>query len=1067
MISNTPLYAGLSSLNGAAATGVSVMLFVNDGLVATTTAAGGTYSFTGLSNIKANDVVSVRAIASGNSCVSAAATATVQCHLTVPLINANTSNQITAGTFITGVSSAGAGATINIYNSSNALLGSATVSASGTFTTGISALAGTSYYAQAVTTCGTSSSSATVSALAGVSSARCGSITAATITTTSTAVNGTLSSSVANTTVTLYLDSVAIGSVLTSGTTWSIAVNTTYTNKLYSGGKITMGVTEAGKQEVMCASAATVPCPTNAMPAVSPSNVMMSIAESVTYALSTTAAGVLYTLEDATSFSDWAVSRLGTGSGMTIGTYAFPNTGTYSLRMKGTSFDGMGCDATANVSVSVINKPPVANNLFAPRMNSCADTTVLPSLTAGDPDGTIASYKITSLPTGAAGVLYLCNPSCNAVALNDMIPAGDASKLKFDPSPSFTGSVSFTYAATDNLGLEGNNAMYAIGVYNNPPAANNVLSQKLAYINAPIQLPPFSGFDADGTVVSYTVLNIPSGQQGTLYFCNPNCTAVPVGKVVQAVNGGKFMFAPAADFAGYAEFNYAATDNNGSISEPAVYIIPVGLTEENLPPVSERIESHSIHNNAGQTTIPPLYGLDIDGVVSSYSILSLPAPEHGTLYLCNPSCIVVTDNQTIYAGEEEFLKFSPNLSFMGTAYFTYAARDDDGTLGNTARYEIPVLNNAPVANPVTTQFVSNAALQNSIPSLTGYDRDGSVSHFNITSLPSAAAGTLYFCNPSCGVAIAGQTIIPADAAKLRFEPVPGFTGEAMFTYTATDNNGNVSSDSRYTIPVNTFSYGNGIPPVTNNVTNAPIANMASATAITALSATDADGAVTGYVIHSVPSPYQGSLQLCNPACAGVAVGQTVSAANAANLRFLPTPGYRGNTIFRYAARDDKGNLGNLATYSIPVSADLPTAFNAVSVVLNVNDGAMSIATLSGAGPSGTVSTYKITSVPDASHGLLYLCKPGCSAINVNQFIDVADANKLRFDPSAYAVGLFAMFNYAAVDDDGEQGNTATYNIPFTGGATVLPVQLVAFDAILNDDQTVDLSWVTASEMNSS
>ena len=87
--------------------------------------------------------------------------------------------------------------------------------------------------------------------------------------------------------------------------------------------------------------------------------------------------------------------------------------------------------------------------------------------------------------------------------------------------------------------------------------------------------------------------------------------------------------------------------------------------------------------------------------------------------------------------------------------------------------------------------------------LVGADPDGIVASFVITALPVAgpngvSPGILYYNGVPVTV---GQRILAVDADKLKFDPASGFSGNAFFSYTATDNAGLDSQPALYTIPV--------------------------------------------------------------------------------------------------------------------------------------------------------------------------------------------------------------------------------------------------------------------------
>lgn len=108
---------------------------------------------------------------------------------------------------------------------------------------------------------------------------------------------------------------------------------------------------------------------------------------------------------------------------------------------------------------------------------------------------------------------------------------------------------------------------------------------------------------------------------------------------------------------------------------------------------------------------------------------------------------------------------------------------------------------APTSSAVTSSSMSNSKGQTAISSLSASD-DESIASYSIVTIPSATAGTLYYNNGGTYTAVtAGQTLTPAQAASLKFDPLATFIGNATFTFTGTDNRGLVSTSSTFTIPV--------------------------------------------------------------------------------------------------------------------------------------------------------------------------------------------------------------------------------------------------------------------------
>jgi hypothetical protein len=148
-----------------------------------------------------------------------------------------------------------------------------------------------------------------------------------------------------------------------------------------------------------------------------------------------------------------------------------------------------------------------------------------------------------------------------------------------------------------------------------------------------------------------------------------------------------------------------------------------------------------------------------------------------------------------------------------TSGFTSTANDPDAS--NNQRSTTTTQNNAPVANAVTnpTAILSSTTLPTAIASLNASDADASAGNTTIVSytlvtVPNPATQGSLYINGSATAATAGTTFaVPTSATpaspgyQLRFVPVGSFTGNATFTYLATDDVAVSSASAVYTIPV--------------------------------------------------------------------------------------------------------------------------------------------------------------------------------------------------------------------------------------------------------------------------
>jgi len=219
---------------------------------------------------------------------------------------------------------------------------------------------------------------------------------------------------------------------------------------------------------------------------------------------------------------------------------------------------------------------------------------------------------------------------------------------------------------------------------------------------------------------------------------------------------------------------------------------------------------------------------------------------------------------------------------------------------------ITVNNEAPIAVDHTNTSMDTNAGATAIDPLSAIDSDGTIVSYTVLTLP--AHGTLYLG----GVAVtAGQILTNAENAFLTYDPNGTFVGNETFTFTATDNDGNVDlTPATITIPLT------DIPPTAIDIVNATIAANTADALLYTLTATD-NGTIASYTIVTLPT--NGTLYVGGVAAT---VGQVLTPAEVATLTYTNN-GTTGVDTFTFTATDNFGLVdATPAQVSIPVDVNV-------------------------------------------------------------------------------------------------------------------------------------------------
>jgi len=689
---------------------------------------------------------------------------------------------------------------------------------------------------------------------------------------------------------------------------------------------------------------------------------------------------------------------------------------------------------TAVVTIPVGNNAPSADSAVNAPIASSAGASAVNALTASDTDGTIVSYTVVSLPLH--GILAL---NGTPVSAGQVLSPLEASQLTYDPAGDFTGDDTFTFTALDNLNAVSNTAVVTIPVGNNAPSADSAVNAPIASSAGASAVNALTASDTDGTIVSFTITALPV--HGILAL---NGTPVSAGQVLSPLEASQLTYDPAGDFTGDDSFTFTALDNLNAVSNTAVITIPVG----NNAPSADSAVNAPIASAAGASAVNALTASDTDGTIVSFTITALPV--HGILALNGTP---VSEGQVLSPLEASQLTYDPAGDFTGDDTFTFTALDNLNAVSNTAVVTIPVGNNAPSADSAVNAPIASSAGASSVNALTASDTDGTIVSFTITALPVHGILALNGTPVS-----AGQVLSPLEASQLTYDPAGDFTGDDSFTFTALDNLNAVSNTAAITIPV-----GNNAPSADSAV-NAPIASLAGASALNALTASDTDGTIASFTIVSLP--LHGILALNGTP---VSSGHVLSPLEASQLTYDPVGDFTGDDSFTFTALDNLNAVSNTAVITIPVGNNAPVANNDTNSPVLASAGPTAVNALTATDTDGTIVSFTIVTLP--VHGTLAL---NGIAVIAGQVLSPLEAGQLTYDPNGTFSGNDS-FTFTATDNNGAVDTTpAVVIIPIEkrnltairdeiGTVVGINEQLELINVFDND--TVDNNPLTPNEVN--
>ncbi len=193
-----------------------------------------------------------------------------------------------------------------------------------------------------------------------------------------------------------------------------------------------------------------------------------------------------------------------------------------------------------------------------------------------------------------------------------------------------------------------------------------------------------------------------------------------------------------------------------------------------------------------------------------------------------------------------------------------------------------------------------------------------------------------------------------------------------------------------------------------------------------LTGQDSDGTVVGITIVSIPA---GSTLLLADGVTPVAVGQTLTPAQAASLLFRPAPDFNGGAAVGFTVTDDLGGVSAPATVQITVLPVNDTPLGSPGIASVGPEYSNIPINLTGTDIDGTVASVSVTTLPPG--GTLYLAD-GATPVVPGMSLTPTQASQLVFVPNPGSTGPGSI-GFTVTDNEG-----AT-SAPATAQLNVMPV----------------------------
>jgi len=656
------------------------------------------------------------------------------------------------------------------------------------------------------------------------------------------------------------------------------------------------------------------------------------------------------------------------------------------------------------------------------------------------PDGAVESLSVSgSLPTGITTTGY--NSTTGVITLTGSASLADyqdaIESIRYDNTSENPDTTDRIINVVVNDGdTDSNIAVSTISVV----ATNDV----------PVATDDSFSVDEDGSFMGTLAGTDLDGDELTFSLSSLGNSAPDNGEVV--INSdGTFTYTPDADFAGSDDFTFTVDDGNGGLDDGTISIT---VDTVNDAPVISTDNVPQIGANFGGTTA------DFVNIASTNNV---PTGDITLSFWLNDA---VNDNTTGDFPAETYLSYAvagdDNEFFVskngdnGEIRFTFngnANQQDTGILTPTDGLWHNIIVTFNATTGAVEMFLDGVSVYTgTVPNLGGITAGGSfVLGQDQDNVGGGFQGQQALNGDLADVAIIDGIVTAAEVAAL-----------ANGTYDPT----NAETFLRWNSTTDEFTDISGSANVVNTNGNiveieGPYLPVAEDTPliITGLSVSDIDAGSSDIVVTLGTS--NGTLNVTENLSGGLATAEitnnntgtvtltgtvdqiNATLADANGVTFTPTGDFNGTTSVTVTANDQGfagsgGNLTDAVTIDIAVNSVNDAPETNVSSGGIAEDSGSITQTLTGTDVDGTVTGYRITSLPDAAtEGVLFSDAGLMNAISLNEIVAAASgglfAANVFFQPNENFTGTVT-FNYAAIDDQGLEDAT-----PATSTVTVTPV----------------------------